>query len=466
MNAHEQDPAGAPDDAPGGAAVGAPTSASPDVVAGGRGTAAGEGRVAVSDEGRAEVADEGEAQAVAESEARAAVEREARAADEREAQAARREAELFRRDRDKAQQAAAKEAERLRRDREKAAQTAAKEAARARRDQERAERAAAKEAQRARAERERELQQAERDAARAQREAEKAVQAAALAQQRAAREVAEARRRAARAGLAPADEAPERPVRLPRDVEVLWRAAEPPRRGPRPSLTLDRIADAAVALADAEGLGAVSMARLAESLGFTTMSLYRYVSSKDEVLALMADSAVGPPPAPEPGAPEGWRPRLEQLVRAQGPVLRAHPWLAQSDAALHATGPHRLAWMEAMVGALDGTGLHAAEKLGVAALLASHALSEARLASEFTAYERAAAEPQDDDTPRVADYGAIIAALVRPDEHPALALAVQEGAFAFDDPAPDDPDLDFGAGLILDGVAALVAGRSGAGAAS
>ncbi|MGW6128831.1 TetR/AcrR family transcriptional regulator [Cellulomonas sp. NPDC055163] len=381
------------------------------------------------------------------------------AAVEREAQAARREAELLRRDREKAQGAAAKEAERQRRDREKADQAAAKDAERARRDRERAERAAAKEAERSRAERERELQQAERDAARAQREAEKAVQAAALAQQRAAREVAEARRRAARAGLAPAEEAPDRPVRLPRDVEVLWRAAEPPRRGPRPSLTLDRIADAAVALADSEGLGAVSMARLAESLGFTTMSLYRYVSSKDEVLALMADAAVGPPPAPEPGAPDGWRPRLEQLVRAQGPVLRAHPWLAQSDAALHATGPHRLAWMEAMVGALDGTHVHAAEKLGVAALLASHALSEARLASEFTAYERAAAEPQDDDTPRVADYGAIIAALVRPDEHPALAAAVDEGAFAFDGP-PDDPDLDFGARLILDGVAALVAERS------
>lgn len=274
-----------------------------------------------------------------------------------------------------------------------------------------------------------------------------------------AERAAEARPRAARAGLSPADDTPDRPVRLPRDVEVLWRAAEPPRRGPRPSLTLDRIADAAVALADAEGLGAVSMARLAESLGFTTMSLYRYVSSKDEVLALMADAAVGPPPAPEPGAPDGWRHRLEQLVRAQGPVLRAHPWLAQSDAALHATGPHRLAWMEAMVGALHGTGLHAAEKLGVAALLASHALSEARLASEFTAYERATAEPQDDDTPRVADYGAIIAALVRPDEHPALAAAVAEGAFAFDGPPDDDPDLDFGARLILDGVAALVAAR-------
>lgn len=417
MSAHEQDPSRTADDAPGGAAAG-PGAGDP--------------------------------------EARAA---EVRAADEREAQAARREADLLRRDREKAQQAAAKEAERHRRDREKAAQAAAKDAERARRDADRAERAAAKEAQRARAERERELQQAERDAARAQREAEKAVQAAALAQQRAAREVAEARRRAARAGLAPVDDAPERPVRLPRDVEILWRAAEPPRRGPRPSLTLDRIADAAVALADAEGLAAVSMARLAESLGFTTMSLYRYVSSKDEVLALMADAAVGPPPGPAPGAPEGWRPRLEQLVRAQGPLLRAHPWLAQSDAALHATGPHRLAWMEAMVGALDGTGLLAGEKMGVAALLASHALSESRLASEFTAYERAAAEPQDDDTPRVADYGAIIAALVRPGEHPALAAAVAEGAFAVDGP-PDDPDLDFGARLILDGVAALVSARA------
>lgn len=369
----------------------------------------------------------------------------AAAADAREQEAARREAELLRRDREKAQQAAAKEVERARRDREKA------------------ERAAAKEAERAQTERERALRDAERDAARAQRDAEKAVQAASLAQQRAAREVENARRRATQAGLTPLIEAPARPVRLPRDVEVLWRTPEVPRRGPRPSLTLERIAEAAVALADTEGIAAVSMARLAESLGFTTMSLYRYVSSKDEVLALMADAATGRPPAPDDAAPgDGtprWRSRLDQLVRIQAPLLRAHPWLAHSGAALHAVGPNRLAWMEAMVAALDGTGLTEHEKVAVAALLATHALSQARVAQDVTSFaDHAAGDPGGDGPPVVADYDGIIGALARPDEHPALTAATAAGAFRPDPGAPDDAD--FGLRTILDGVAALIAERT------
>ncbi len=380
---------------------------------------------------------------------------------DRETDEGRREAEQLRKDRERAERAAAKEADRARRDAEKARQAAQKQAEVAARERERleheherVERAAAKETERAQRERERSVREAEREAAQAQREAAKAVQAAALAQQRAARQVEKARARAIGAGLAPDDEPAPRPVRLPREVEALWRTAEPGRRGPRPSLSLERIVDAAIALADAEGIGAVSMARLAESLGFTTMSLYRYVASKDEVAAMMTDRAAGTPPSAD-DTDLDWRSRMERLLRHQALVLRAHPWLPSAGTSIHTIGPNRLAWMEAMLAALGGTGLPEHEKVKVTGLLAAHALDEVRIAGQLAGYAREVAEQSAaDGEQRVSGYGDIVAALIDPAEHPALVRAVAAAAFATDAPAADD--LGLGTRLILDGVTALI----------
>ncbi|GEM00186.1 TetR/AcrR family transcriptional regulator C-terminal domain-containing protein [Cellulomonas terrae] len=406
----------------------------------------------------------------------------------REAEEARREAELLRRDREKAERAEAKEAERRRRDLEKADRDAQKELERRERDRLKAEQDAAKEVERRERDRlraeqdvrklaeqrerdrlraeqdavkqaeqrrrdeERAAQQAVREAARQLREAEKAQRAAALAQQQAAREAEKARRQAMRvAGTesVPAD--------LPPGIAVLWRSPSPGRPGPRPSLTLEQIADAAVALADAEGIEAVSMARLAESLGFTTMSLYRYVSSKDEVLSLMSDRASGRPPVvgPEVG---GWRERLELLLAVQRPILHAHPWLARSSAVLHAVGPSRLAWMEAMLSALDGTPLTEHQKVGAIGLLASNTLDQLRIGEELSGTGRTAAVGTAGDGGPPPDLGDLITVLASADEHPALLRAAAQGAFSFpEDAAEPDDELDFGTVLILDGIERLIA---------
>src|SRR5262250_3052406 len=87
---------------------------------------------------------------------------------------------------------------------------------------------------------------------------------------------------------------------IPGSVAAAWGVRERPHRGPRPGLSLGRIVDAAVRVADAEGLDAVSMSRVAAELGTAPMSLYRYVTAKDELLALMVDAAYGPPPAQPP----------------------------------------------------------------------------------------------------------------------------------------------------------------------
>ncbi len=366
---------------------------------------------------------------------------------------ARRGAEALRRDREKAERAEAKEAERSRRDLEKVERDAARDAERRERDRTRA---AAEVEKRERDEinrRAREARDAAREAARQLREAERAERTASLAQQRAARDAEKARRQAVRvaASTATDDDLPDLPPDLPPGIAVLWRAPAVGRPGPRPGLSLEQIADAGIALADAEGLDAVSMARLAESLGFTTMSLYRYVSSKDEVLSLMSDRAAGAPPVTGPELGD-WRERLELILAIQQPVLRAHPWLARTTTVLHAVGPGRLAWMEGMLAALEDTPLTEAQKVGAIGVLATHALDQLRVGEELSSHARAAAVgPVEGEAP---DLGALIGMLATRESHPALLRAAASGAFSWD-PA-DENVLDFGTLLILDGIERLI----------
>src|SRR6187431_447673 len=113
---------------------------------------------------------------------------------------------------------------------------------------------------------------------------------------------------------------------LPRGVALAWGIAADPQRGPKREMSVERIVDAAVEIADAEGLGAVSMAAVAARLGYTPMSLYRYVSAKEDLVLLMQESATGLPPASVREI-EGWRERLNAIFRAQLNIYLRHPWM-------------------------------------------------------------------------------------------------------------------------------------------
>ena len=103
---------------------------------------------------------------------------------------------------------------------------------------------------------------------------------------------------------------------VPRDAEVA---------DPTPGVS--RVIAAAVRVADAEGLAAVTMRRVAAELGIGAMSLYRQVPGKAELVRLMADAVFARVPLPRPG-PDGWRPRLELVARRHWAVYRRHPWVA------------------------------------------------------------------------------------------------------------------------------------------
>lgn len=139
-------------------------------------------------------------------------------------------------------------------------------------------------------------------------------------------------------------------------LDLLWGAAEPPKRGPKPSLTVRQIVTTAIEVADAEGLGAVSMHRIGKELDVTPMSLYRYVPSKHDLLELMFDTAVGRPPSDLVG--DGpWRAELARWARLQKDFCRRRPWTVELPISGPPMGPNNLAWMNVALEALAGTGL-------------------------------------------------------------------------------------------------------------
>jgi AcrR family transcriptional regulator len=170
-------------------------------------------------------------------------------------------------------------------------------------------------------------------------------------------------------------------AQLPVGLDLLWGRRGPGKRGPRPGLSADAIVEAAIRLADAEGLEGVSMARVAAELGFTTMSLYRYVDSKEELLQLMWNaSAVGAEGLVLEG--DGWRARLRMWCVVQRDMLDRHAWLTQMPMAAPPVAPNSLAFVERGLEAMDGTPLADIDKLRFIGLISSYTMSEARMAND------------------------------------------------------------------------------------
>jgi AcrR family transcriptional regulator len=122
----------------------------------------------------------------------------------------------------------------------------------------------------------------------------------------------------------------------------------------------ERVVRAAITIADAEGLAGLSMRRLAGALGVPTMSLYRHVVDKEELVLLMMDEVMGANPPPTSLSPvlDGWRPCLEALARLQWRMYRQHTWLAQAVSFTRPLlAPHAMAHTEWAMRALDGHGL-------------------------------------------------------------------------------------------------------------
>jgi AcrR family transcriptional regulator len=239
---------------------------------------------------------------------------------------------------------------------------------------------------------------------------------------------------------------------LPASIAAAWGLRERPSKGPKPGLSLERIVEAAVKVAESEGIAAVSMSRVATELGSSAMALYRYVAAKDELLELMVDAAAGELLSTVPEPAESWRGGLSRWAWTYHDVLRRHSWVLRIPISGPPITPNQTAWLEHGLATLRETGLHEGEKMGVILLIAGYVRNEATLAADL---EAAAAASGKEFMPT---WGQLIARLTDPERFPALHAAIASGIFDQD----DDPDEDFAFGLerVLDGIEALMRARA------
>ena len=241
-----------------------------------------------------------------------------------------------------------------------------------------------------------------------------------------------------------------------RSIALLWGQQEPGRRGPKPRYSADQVAAAAVAVADADGLAAISVRRVALELGVSAMSIYTYVPSKDELVALMYDRVLG-----EAGvAPSGlaWREALTFVARERWRLAERHPWML--DLARHRPplGPNLVARHEAALRALDATGLDDLTKDLVIDVLHSYLLGALQEAREAREAERVSGLT---DEQWFAMAEPALTARLDADRFPML-LRLGDAWRAADKAKVADPAwrFEFGLKVVLDGVEALIPTRT------
>jgi AcrR family transcriptional regulator len=237
-----------------------------------------------------------------------------------------------------------------------------------------------------------------------------------------------------------------------RSIELLWGIQQRPRRGPKPRLTVDQITEAAIALADTEGLAALSMRRVAERLGVTAMSLYTYMPGKSELLDLMFDRVVGETPRPD-DVPGGWRARLELVARQSWASYLRHPWLLQVNTSRPPLGPNLIARYDYELRAVEGIGLTDVQMDLVITLVADYVYGAVRGA--ITAAQVRDGSGRTDDE-WWAEVAPLLEKVYDPERYP---VATRVGAAAGAEyNAPSDPvrAFDFGLTRLLDGIAAML----------
>lgn len=211
--------------------------------------------------------------------------------------------------------------------------------------------------------------------------------------------------------------------------ELIWLRPERAGRGPRPAHSRASIAAAAVALADAEGLEAASMRRIAAELGAGTMSLYNYVPKKEHLFDLMVDAVSGEYELPE--RPSGdVRADLRLLARQQLAILRRHPWAATVIVSRPSLGPNGLRFVEFFLAALAPAELEGASKLESMSLLNG-------FVCQFAEWERGGISPGQDREQAQRELVDYLTRSVLTGQYPHLAAAMGSSG------APADPDSVF-----------------------
>ncbi|KMS92015.1 TetR/AcrR family transcriptional regulator [Prauserella rugosa] len=243
---------------------------------------------------------------------------------------------------------------------------------------------------------------------------------------------------------------------LPRAVAIAWGMHEVPQRGPNRGLSHERIVAAAIEIADAQGLPAVTMQAVAKSLGFTTMSLYRYVSGKDELLRLMQDAALAVPE--EADLPDDWRAALRVWAGFVREAYHDHPWVLQMPRGqISVLMPNSVRMADLGLRALRDLPLDNEEKIGVILVVSQHVTSTVELQLNLA---------DEGEFVMSADGLDVLGQVVTPERFPDMAPVLRAGQFleTEDTPAREADDVqveyDLGLDLIISGLEQRIARAS------
>lgn len=242
---------------------------------------------------------------------------------------------------------------------------------------------------------------------------------------------------------------------VPRVVAIAWGTHAAPQRGPSRGLTHEKIVSRAIEIADEHGIGAVTMQRVAESLGFTTMSLYRYVANKDELLMLMIGADWLLPPRQPAG--EDWRENLRTWVAEIKDMYRQHPWLLEVP-----RGPVSVLLPGSME--IVDRGMEAVQTLGLSELeVISLILVVSSYVASFTGLEQELADQEDLEfgPEAMAELGEVITVERLPFAAPLFLSGGYVGGPVIEEGVGVDAEYEFGLELIIEGLAARHARREG-----
>ena len=242
---------------------------------------------------------------------------------------------------------------------------------------------------------------------------------------------------------------------LRRSIALLWGLTGAGRRGPKPSRSVDEVIQAAIGIADNEGLSALSMRRVAEALGLSPMSLYTYVPSKAELVDLMLDRVSVEIKNPSPALLD-WRAKLENLARQRWDMAQRHPWVMQVGTHRPPLGPNILATAEATLQAIDGVGLSDREMQLVSGLMANYVRGAVRAALEA---REVAEQTGITDEQWWAENAALLQGLIEPDLYPTTMRIGESNRVSPGLGLDLQQSFEFGLQRALDGIEVFIAGR-------
>jgi AcrR family transcriptional regulator len=234
-------------------------------------------------------------------------------------------------------------------------------------------------------------------------------------------------------------------------LELLWGTRERAARGPRPGLSLDQIVTAAIMIADADGLDALSMRRVARELRAGTMSLYRYLPGKAELLDLMLDAVSDPGKEVARSHGKDWRGMLEVVAHCTRDRYLAHPWLLHINWSRPVVGPNTLAGLEFVLGGLSRLGLTDQERLTVVITLDGFVIGVTRSQLHHAAAVETTGVSDEEFWTR---HYPVLGKAMASGEYPTMA-ALSEDTFSLG----WDETFDWGLQRVLDGIEALVESR-------